>query len=128
MSVRALRGATTIDVDEPEHLTERVQELVSEVMQSNGLVPDDLISVIFTATKDVRSKFPETAARQWGLDDVPLLGAQVLDVETSLPLCIRLMAHVETDKPRSEMHHVCAPSWNRSRLSPMPRRFPSPCW
>lgn len=106
MTVRAIRGATTLDVDKAEHLTERVQELVRELMSRNKLTADDMVSVIFTATPDIRSTFPAKAARELGLDDVPLLGAQELDVDNAMQLCIRLLAHVETDRPRSEIHHV----------------------
>jgi chorismate mutase len=105
-SVRAIRGATTLERDEPEHLTERVKELVSAVFDHNTLTPADAISLIVTATPDIRSKFPAQAAREWGLDDVPLLGAQELDVEGATPRCIRVMVHVETSKAKHEIQHV----------------------
>src|SRR4051794_15899509 len=106
MTVRALRGATTIDRDEPAHLTDRVQELVQSLLTDNELTTDEIISIIVTATPDIRSKFPAKAIRDLGFADVPLLGAQELDVENGMPLCIRLMAHIETDKARSELHHI----------------------
>jgi chorismate mutase len=106
MTVRAIRGATTLDVDKAEHLHDRVQELVQELMTRNELTPDDFISIIFTATPDIRSMFPAKAARELGLDDVPLLGAQELDVDNAMALCVRLLAHVETDKLRGDVHHV----------------------
>lgn len=104
--VRGIRGATTVERDEAGHVTERVQELVRSVMNENDLHPDDIISIIFTATNDISSKFPASAARMLGLDTVPLLGAQELDVEGGLPLCIRLLAHVNSDSPRGDIHHV----------------------
>jgi chorismate mutase len=106
MTVRAIRGATTLDVDEADHQRERVQELMQELMQRNNVTADDLISIIFTATPDIRALFPAKAAREMGLDDVPLLGAQELDVDGAMPMCIRLLAHVETDRARSDVHHV----------------------
>ena len=106
MTVQAIRGATTLDVDEANHLTQRVQELVRAVIDENGLRNEDLISIVFTATPDIRSMFPAKAARELGLDDVPLLGAQELDVEGAMPLCVRLLAHVNWGRPRSEIHHV----------------------
>ena len=75
LTVRALRGATTVDADTAEQVTERVQELLIEVMARNGLVEDDIISIIFTATPDVVSMFPATAARGIGFGAVPLLCA-----------------------------------------------------
>jgi chorismate mutase len=106
MTVRAIRGATTLDVDTAEQVRERTQELMRELMELNGVTADDFISIIFTATPDVRSLFPAKAARELGLDDVPLLGAQELDVDNALERCVRLLAHIETDRPRSEMQHV----------------------
>ena len=49
MAVRAVRGATQLEADDRDHMLERVAEMVTDVMRSNGLVVDDFISVIFTA-------------------------------------------------------------------------------
>lgn len=106
VSVRAVRGATQLEVDEREHLLARVAELVGEVLHRNQLVQDDLISVVFTATSDVRSEFPAYAARQMGMTDVPLLCARELEIEGSMPRVIRLLAHVETPLTRDEVVHV----------------------
>lgn len=106
MPVRAVRGATQLDVDEREHLLERVEELVKEVLHSNALTNDDLISIVFTATSDLHSEFPAYAARQMGMTDVPLLCARELEIEGSMPRVIRLMAHVETERPRDDVVHV----------------------
>lgn len=106
MPLRALRGATTVDIDEVEHLTERMHELLGELFDRNGLDHDDVVSVIFTATDDVRCTFPATAARSWGLGDVPLICARELDVDGGTPRCVRVMLHLETPKARSELHHV----------------------
>jgi len=105
-AVRALRGATTIDVDEKDHLFERVIALLDALFDRNGLAHDDLISVLFTATDDVRSAFPAEAARKFGLGDVPLMCARELDIEGGTPRCIRVMVHVTSERPRHELHHV----------------------
>jgi chorismate mutase len=104
--IRAVRGATQLEVDEREHLLERVAELVKEVLHSNDLADDDLISAIFTATPDIHAEFPAYAARLMGMSDVPLLCAQELDIAGAMPRVIRLMAHVETDLRRDEITHV----------------------
>ena len=104
--VRALRGATTLDRDDVDHMRERVHALLDELFSRNSLTNDDVISILLTATPDIRSGYPATAARLWGLSDVPLIGAQEIDVPSGLKLCIRLMAHVSTDRPRSDMRHV----------------------
>lgn len=106
MSVRAVRGATQLESDTREQVLDRVTELVNEVMSANDLTVDDFISVIFTATSDVVSEFPAYAARQLGFGDVPLLCARELEIGGSMPRVVRLMAHVETDLPRSEVTHV----------------------
>ena len=106
MAVRALRGAIQLDADDRDHLLESVQALVSELVDSNRLTHDDLISVVFTATPDLRSEFPALAARQLGIGDVPLLCAQEIDVAGAMPRVIRVLMHVDTDRPREELRHV----------------------
>ena len=106
MAVRAVRGATQLEVDEREHMLERVAELVTEVLGANGLSVDDFISIIFTSTDDLVSEFPAYAARQLGFSEVPLMCARELEIEGSMPRVVRLMAHVETDLPRADITHV----------------------
>ena len=105
-SVLALRGATTLDTDDRDHLLGRVRALLEKMLDRNGVGHDDLISIIFTATPDVHSCFPALAARQMGLGDVPLLCAQELDIEGAMPLCIRVLMHLNSDRDRSDLHHV----------------------
>src|SRR5690606_42097899 len=104
--VRALRGATTGDVDDAEHLVERVTTLLDALFERNDLHHADLRSVLFTATDDIRSAFPAEAARKFGLGDVPLICARELDVDGGTPRCIRVLIHLYTDRSRGELHHV----------------------
>jgi chorismate mutase len=104
--VRAVRGATQLDEDVREHMLDRVAEMVTGVMEANGLGVADFISIVFTATSDLVSEFPAYAARRLGFGDVPLLCARELEVEGSMPRVVRMLAHVETDLPRSEVTHV----------------------
>ncbi len=105
-AVRALRGATTVDSDTPDQVSERVQTLVTGMLSRNQVSKDDLISIVFTATDDIHSMFPATAARACGLGDVPLLCARELDVEGGTPLTIRVLMHISTERARHELHHV----------------------
>ena len=105
-AVRALRGATTVDVDSPERITERVQELLAAMLERNGVDKADLISILFTATDDVVSMFPAAAARAMGLGDVPLMCARELGVTGGTPRCIRVMMHLTTDRQRAELRHI----------------------
>ena len=106
VAVRAIRGAVQVDADERDQVLEATAELVAEVMRRNELTTDDVISVLFTATPDINSEFPALAARRVGFSDVPLMCATELDVPHALPRVVRLMAHVETERPRSEVQHV----------------------
>jgi len=104
--VRAIRGAVQVDADEREAILEGTTELVSEVMTRNGLVTDDVISVLFTATQDLSAEFPALAARKLGFQEVPLMCATEIPVPGALPRVVRLMMHVETGLSRREVQHV----------------------
>lgn len=104
--VRALRGATTLDHDEREHLIARTQELITALFERNGLAEDDLISIVFTATDDLSSAFPAEAAREAGITHVPLLCARELDIDGSIPRCIRILVHAYTDRSVADLRHV----------------------
>jgi chorismate mutase len=104
--VRAIRGATTIEKDTPEEVRHRTQELIAAILERNALAHDDLVSVIFASTPDITSAFPATAARELGLDDVPLLGTQEMAVPGALAHCIRVLVHCYTDRSRAELAHV----------------------
>ncbi len=106
MSVLALRGAITIESDQPHHIGAAVTRILATLYERNSLQHDDVVSILFSATKDIRSAPPAAAARVFGLVDVPLLCTQEMDVEGSLPLCIRLMLHIETSTNRSDLRHV----------------------
>ena len=106
MTVRAIRGAVQVDANERAAILEGSTDLVTEVMARNNLDTDDVISVLFTATPDLTAEFPALAARKIGFQDVPLLCASEIDVPGALPRVVRLLMHVETGKPRSELQHV----------------------
>ena len=105
-AVRALRGATTVESDSKEQVNERVQALVQEMLARNEIDKDDIISIIFTATEDLTSMFPASAARAAGLGDVPLLCARELSIEGGTARCIRVLMHLTTDKSRADLRHV----------------------
>src|SRR5688500_6809384 len=106
MSVRAVRGAIQVDEDDRDQVLEATTELLTAVLERNAISPDDLISVVFTATPDLTSEFPAYAARQMGITDVPLLCAREIDVPHAMPRVLRLLAHVETDRSRHDVRHV----------------------
>lgn len=106
MTVRAIRGAIQVDADDRDAILEGTTELVTAVLTRNDLTPDDVISVLFTVTHDLTAEFPALAARKLGFHAVPLMCAMEIPVPHALPRVVRLMAHVETDRARSQVQHV----------------------
>jgi chorismate mutase len=106
VAVRAVRGAVQLERDEPVHMHEQVSALITSVLERNGLTAEDLISIWFTATPDLHSEFPAAAARKLGIVDVPLICAQELDVTGAMPRVVRVLAHVESELPKSGINHV----------------------
>lgn len=106
MRLLALRGAITCNENTKQEIEEKTQRLVKELLARNELEHDDLVSLVFTATDDLTAEFPAAAARAVGLGDIPLLCARELDVDGGMPMCIRLLVHCYTDRPRDELHHV----------------------
>jgi chorismate mutase len=104
--ILAVRGAIQVDRDDAAEILACTRELIGAVVDRNGIDPADLISIVFTLTPDLTSAFPAAAARDLGLVDVPLLCATEVPVPGALPRVVRLLAHVESDRPRSAVRHV----------------------
>ncbi len=104
-----------MDDDIPEQIHDRVVVLLEEMFARNEIDHDDLVSIVFTATDDVRSAFPATAARTIGLGDVPMLCARELDIVDSTPRCIRVLVHVDTTRDRADLRHVYLEGASRLR-------------
>ena len=106
MSIRGIRGAIQLEVDERSHLIKSTAELLTKMLHDNNVNESQLISILFTATPDVTSEFPALAARELGLGDVPLMCFVEMDVEGALPRVIRVLVNAELDIPRIEIQHV----------------------
>jgi chorismate mutase len=106
VAVRGVRGAIQVGADDRDSILAGAAELVTEVLERNGLDSSDLISIVFTATPDLTAEFPAYAARQLGLIDVPLLCASEIAVPGAMPRVLRLLAHIETERDRSAIRHV----------------------
>jgi len=106
MRLRAARGAIRVPSDEGEALLGSTERLLSAVLQHNEIDPEDLVSIMFTATEDLRSAFPAEAARRMGLARVPLMCAQEIPVEGSMPSVIRILLHFHSDRTLDEVVHV----------------------
>ena len=107
MTTRGIRGATTIEVDTEENILTYTQELLLKIQTANpDLKPGDIGSAVFTVTGDITAAFPARAARMIGWDQVPLICAQEIPVEGSLPRCIRILIHWNTEKNQADIQHV----------------------
>src|SRR5947209_10698156 len=104
MRLHALRGATTVDENDARAIVEATAELLSALMERNGLTPEDMVSCIFTCTADLDAEFPAVAARRLGLDRVPLICAREIDVPGALARVIRLMLHCYPPNGNAPQH------------------------
>jgi chorismate mutase len=100
-----VRGATTVAEDTSEAIAAATAELVRTVLARNLLAAEDLVSILFTATQDLRADFPAVAARAIGLGKVHLLCAQEIPVEGAMARCVRVMVHCYAP-PERPIRHV----------------------
>ena len=105
--IRGVRGAITVSADQPEEILKETRKLILEMVKENKIVPDDVASVIISTTTDISSAFPAKAVRT--IEDwtyVPVMCTHEMDVPGSMPLCIRVMMHVNTSIPQQEIQHI----------------------
>lgn len=105
-SFRALRGAISVDADEPELILSATRELLHQMVELNALEPEQVVSVIFTTTPDLTSAFPACAARELGWHDAALLCMSEIPVPGALPRCVRVLMHVEVDAAAARGRHL----------------------
>lgn len=106
MAVRAIRGAITVENNTTEDILDAAKELLTEITEKNKLVQDDIISVLFSATKDLNATFPAVAARQLGWTDTPLFCGNEMEVPGSLSKCLRVLLHVNTEMSKKKITHI----------------------
>jgi len=106
MICRGIRGATTVAEDTPDEIWRATREMLALIIRLNGVRADDVASVFFTTTPDLVAAFPATAARQLGWMDVPLMCGHEMAVPGSLPMCVRVLLHWNTDKSPQAIQHV----------------------
>jgi chorismate mutase len=106
MRVRAARGAIVVDEDSSACLLEATERLLGAMLERNRVEAEDLVSILFTATDDLRSVFPAEAARRMGLGAVPLLCAREIPVVGSMPRVIRALVHFHSGLGLSDVQHV----------------------
>ena len=106
MSVRGIRGATAVKTDSSDAILAATKELLQAIVAANEITIDDIASIIFTVTPDLKSEYPARAARLLGWNTVALLGATEMDVVTGLKRCIRVLLHVNTTRTAAQVKHI----------------------
>ena len=107
MTIRGVRGATTIETDHPDQVLSATREMLGAILVANhSMQIEDIASVFFTVTDDIVSAYPALAARQIGWDQVPMMCAREIPVPGSLPCCIRVLVHWNTDTAQPDIHHI----------------------
>ena len=97
---RAVRGAVTVESDTPASVDAAVRELLEQLIEANAIDARDVVSAIFSATPDIRSRNPATSARMLGWTDVPLMGVAELETDGMLDRCVRVLLHVSVSDGR----------------------------
>lgn len=104
--VRAIRGATTVENNTAEEILNETKLLLLKLIEENNLVNDDLISAIFTVTRDLDVEFPAVAARQIGWKHIALMCTNEMEVQGSLKKCIRVLVNFNTNKKNEDLKYV----------------------
>jgi len=106
MLCRGIRGATTVEANTRQAILDATAELLAAMVEANDIKAEDVASAFFSTTPDLNAEFPALAARSLGWNDVALLCGHEMTVVGSLPMCLRILLHVNTDKRADQMVHV----------------------
>ncbi|MCS7001496.1 MAG: chorismate mutase [Dehalococcoidia bacterium] len=120
MPVRGIRGAITVEANTPVAIRRATRTLLREIVARNSLNVADIASAYFSTTRDLNAEFPAVAARQLGWHETPLICGHEMDVPGALPMCIRVLLHVNTDKAPGEIAHVYLGGATSLRSAPPP--------
>lgn len=104
--LRGIRGATTVDANTREAILAATTELLTALIEANGITSEDVASAFFSTTPDLNAEFPAVAARQLGWTRVALMCGHEMDVPGSLPMCLRILMHINTRKPQADLQFV----------------------
>jgi len=103
---RGVRGATTVEHNTAAEILQATEELLTIMIDANGIEPEDVASVFFTTTPDLNAEYPALAARKVGWTDSALLCGHEMSVPRGLPMCIRILCHWNTPKSLREIKHI----------------------
>jgi monofunctional chorismate mutase len=102
----SIRGAIVAEHNTRETILLRTKELLEEIIKTNTLELEDIVSIIFTTTKDLTAVYPAVAAREIGVVETSLLCVQEMYVENSMEMCVRVLLHVNSNKKQKEAKHI----------------------
>lgn len=106
VACRGVRGATTVEANTAQEIHAATRDLLTAIVAANGITVEDVASVVFTATSDLDAAYPAVVAREMGWVETPLLCMQEMTVVGSLPRCIRVLVHWNTDTVPAEVVHI----------------------
>ena len=106
MLTRGVRGATTVEANSPESIVDATKELLAAMLKANDLDVEYVASAFFTVTLDLNAEFPAIAARDMGWNTVALLCGHEMNKPGALPMTLRVLLHVNTEKAAREIKHV----------------------
>ena len=106
MLVRGIRGATTVESNTREDILDAARELLDAIVTANELPHEHVASILFSTTVDLNAEFPAVAARELGWTDVALECVHEMNVPGSLPKCLRILMHVNTERSAAEIQHI----------------------
>lgn len=106
MTMRGIRGAITVNADDANQIAGATQRLLAEMTAQNGVELEEIASVLFSVTTDLRAAFPALSAREMGWVHVPMLHFCEIEVPGSMPRVIRVLMHVNTRLRQDEIAHV----------------------
>ncbi len=107
MDIISLRGATTAKDNTNESIDQSTLALLKELIKVNNLTEDQVINVIFSATKDITARYPAVVLREtlkW--TQTAIMNVEEKTIDGQLPYCIRVLLTIKTDKPKNEYRHV----------------------
>ena len=103
---RGVRGAVPVVSNTEKDILAATDKLLSELINKNGIVADDIASVIFTTSPDLNAEYPAIAARKLGWSNVALLCGHEMNVPHGMKNCLRILIHWNTDKSSEDIIHV----------------------
>ena len=106
MPIRGIRGATVAEENTRQAILDATRELLLAMIAANDIQPEDVASAWFTTSSDLNAEYPAFAARALGWYDVALLCGHEMDVPHGLPKCIRILIHLNTDRPAHAVKHI----------------------